>query len=114
MSSERKEGVYTVLLVGVDKESSSTDTIMVVTFDSVNHTLTGTSIPRDTLINIGWFTTPKRINAVYPGFKNNGEDPVDGLKLHIKSILGFDVDNYVVVYLQAVEDAVDAIGGVEL
>ena len=113
MSSDRKEGVYTILLVGVDKESSSTDTIMVVSFDTKNHKLTGTSIPRDTLINIGWFTTPKKINAVYPGYKNNNQDPVEGLKLHIKSVLGFDVDSYVVVYLQAVEDAVDAIGGVE-
>ena len=113
VDSGRKDGVYTILLVGVDRESSSTDTIMVVSFDTKNHKLTGTSIPRDTLINIGWFTTPKKINAVYPGFKNNNEDPVEGLKLHIKSLLGFDVDNYVVVYLQAVEDAVNAIGGVE-
>ena len=113
LSSDRKEGVYTVLLVGVDKVSNSTDTIMVVSFDTKNHTISGTSIPRDTLINIGWFTTPKKINAVYPGFLNNGQSGIEGLKLHVKSLLGFEVDNYVVVYLQAVEDAIDAIGGVE-
>ncbi|MBR1496023.1 MAG: LCP family protein [Oscillospiraceae bacterium] len=113
LDSQRKDGVYTILLVGVDKESNSTDTIMVVSFDTKNHKLTGTSIPRDTLINIGWFTTPKRINAVYPACLNNNEDPVAGLEEQIKNLLGFYVDNYVVVYLQAVVDAVDAIGGVE-
>ncbi|MCD7852936.1 MAG: LCP family protein [Oscillospiraceae bacterium] len=108
----RRDGVYTVLLVGVDYASSSTDTIMVVSFDTVNHSISCTSIPRDTLINISWANTPKKINAVYPGYINSGKSGIDGLKEHVKNLLGFEVDSYAVVYLQAVEDVVDAIGGV--
>ena len=112
MTSDRKEGVYTFLRAGVDKASDSTDTIMVVSFDTENHTISCTSIPRDTLINISWATTPKKINAVYPGFINSGKDGMEGLRAHVKNLLGFEVDRSVTVYLQAVEDAVDAIGGV--
>lgn len=112
MTSDRRAGVYTFLLVGVDRASNSTDTIMVVSFDTAQHTISCTSIPRDTLVNIGWANTPKKINAVYPGYLNSGADGITGLKGQVKNLLGFDVDSYVVVYLQAVEDAVDAIGGV--
>ena len=112
MDSRRRDGVYTFLLVGVDRASSSTDTILVVSFDTVKHSISATSIPRDTLINIGWANTPKKINAVYPGYINSGEDGITGLKEQIRNLLGFDVDCYVVVYLQAVADAVEAIGGV--
>lgn len=112
MTSDRRDGVYTFLLAGVDKASHSTDTIMVVSFDTKNHAISCTSIPRDTLININWANTPKKINAVYPGYINSGKDGMEGLKAHVKNLLGFEVDRSVTVYLQAVEDAVDAIGGV--
>ena len=111
-TSGRRDGVYTFLLAGVDYASSSTDTIMVVSFDTGKHTISCTSIPRDTMINIGWSNTPKKINAVYPGYNNSGQSGVEGLKTHVRNLLGFEVDSYVIVYLQAVEDAVDAIGGV--
>ena len=108
----RKDGVFTFLLAGIDYASSSTDTIMVVSFDTKQHTLSCTSIPRDTLINIGWSNTPKKINAVLPGYNNSGRDGVEGLKEHVRNVLGFEVDYYVMVSLEAVEHAVDAVGGV--
>ena len=112
MSSDRKDGFYTMLLVGRDFASNSTDTILVGSFDTVNHKISCVSIPRDTLINIKWAGTPKKINAVYPGYVNSGEDGMAGLCSQIKNLLGFDVDCYALVTLEVVEQAVDAIGGV--
>ena len=110
--TDRDSDKYTIMLVGRDFASNSTDTIMIVRLDTKTHDIDCVSIPRDTLINIGWAGTPKKINAVYPGYQNSGMDPVEGLKGQLRNLLGFDVDCYVVVHLQAVADVVDAIGGV--
>ncbi|MBE6913728.1 MAG: LytR family transcriptional regulator [Ruminococcaceae bacterium] len=107
-----RDGVYTVLLVGRDAASNSTDTIIVGRFDTVAHTVDCVSIPRDTLINISWSSTPKKINAVYPGYINSGKDGVEALRNHVAKLLGFEVDCYVVVSMDAVAEVVDAIGGV--
>ena len=112
LATDRDSGKYTVLMVGRDYASNSTDTIMVIQMDTKAHSIHCVSIPRDTLINITWAGTPKKINAVYPGFENSGRDPVEGLKTQIRNLLGFDVDCYVVVKLDAVVHAVNAIGGV--
>ena len=110
--TDRSDGVYTILLVGRDHESNSTDTIIVGRFDTANHTIECVNIPRDTLINISWAGTPKKINAVYPGFTNSGKSGIEGLKTHIRNLTGFDVDCYAVVNLKVVEDVINTIGGV--
>ena len=112
LATDRESGKYTVLLVGRDHASNSTDTIIVVRLDTNAHRIDCVSIPRDTLINISWMTTPKKINAVFPGLTNSGEDAVAGLKQQIRNLIGFDVDCYSIVSIKAVEDAVDCIGGV--
>ena len=110
--TDRTPGTYTFLLVGRDYASNSTDTILVGRMDTKAHTIHCVNIPRDTLINISWASTPKKINAVYPGFINSGRSGIDGLKEQVKNLLGFDVDCYAVVSIKAVEEAVDCIGGV--
>lgn len=110
--TDRSPGNYTFLLVGSDYASNSTDTIIVGRMDTNAHAINFISIPRDTLINIAWSSTPKKINAVYPGYINSGKNGIDGLKKQVKNLLGFDVDCYAVVSIKAVEEAVDAIGGV--
>ena len=116
--TDRDDGVYTFLLVGRDHESNSTDTIIVGKFDTKVGTIDMVNIPRDTLINISWGSTPKRINAVYPGYTNSynagktSTTGIEALRSHVKNILGFDVDFYAVVNLKVVEDVIDEIGGV--
>lgn len=110
--TDREPGTYTILLVGRDYASNSTDTIIVARLDTKAHRIDCVSIPRDTLINISWGSTPKRINTVYPGYTNSGKDPIEGIKTHIRNLIGFDVDCYSVVNIKAMEDAVDTIGGV--
>ncbi len=117
----RKPGVYTLLVAGVDVVSNNTDTIMVGQLDTVNHTLNVVSIPRDTLTNLKHEV--KKANsayhyaAYYSGIQSSsyyGCDPIETMREElIKSFLGFDVDGYILVNMEAAAKVVDAIGGVE-
>lgn len=108
--TQRQDGVYTVLLVGNDDGTGNTDTIMVAKLDVVRHTLNVVSIPRDTLINVD--TPVRKINSVYWGARNNGYDGSEALRRHIKKLIGFDVDCYAVLDLDAFVQAVDELGGI--
>ncbi len=107
VSGERKEGVYTFLLVGTDKDDGNTDTIMVASYDTVNQTINIMSIPRDTMINESWDI--KKINSVYArtGYS------IDSLANRIKKLIGFKPDYYVKVELGVFVELVDLVGGVE-
>ena len=115
--SGRREGVYTFLLVGQDTGGGgNTDTMMLITFDSVNKELYGMSLPRDTMVNVS--TSSKRLNAVYNYNKgSNKETQLEkgsaALKKEVGKLTGIVPDFYVVVQWEAVGELVDAIGGVE-
>ena len=102
----RREGVYTVLVVGQDVAGMNTDTIMVGMLDTVAHKLNVVSIPRDTLANVTWAV--KKINSIY-GATGTEEGLVEG----ISEMIGYKVDSYVVVNIYAFEEIVDAIGGID-
>ena len=109
-STDRQDGVYTVLLVGNDDGNGNTDTIIVGKIDTVQHKMDFVSIPRDTLVNISW--NIRKINAVYWGTVNSGGVGIDGLRQQVKNLLGFDVDCYAVIDLNVFIDTVDALGGI--
>jgi len=100
----RKEGVYTCLLVGTDDGNGNADTIMLGVFDTVGMKASLISIPRDTLVNINgknW-----KINATYS---------LGGLDLicdTVSDMLAVPVDFYVAVDLAAMEAIIDEVGGV--
>lgn len=116
----RKPGVYTLLVAGVDVVSDNTDTIMIGTLDTVNHTLNVASIPRDTLTNIKHEV--KKANSAYhyaayystvSSSDYYGKDPIDCMRDElVKAFLGFDVDGYILVNMEAAEQVVDAVGGI--
>ncbi|MGM9521628.1 MAG: LCP family protein [Oscillospiraceae bacterium] len=95
---------YTFLAVGMDDGNGNTDTIMVATFDTSDYTLNVVSIPRDTLVNVSW--SVKKANTLY------AYGGVDGLKAGIADIIGYDVDFYAIIDLNAFIELVDAIGGI--
>jgi len=105
-----KEGFYNILLLGTDDDGYRTDTIMIGRMDVQNHTVALLSIPRDTLID-GNYTVPK-INSVY-GAAGRGEQGIESLKRRLSQLLGFEVDGYAMVNLDAFVELVDLIGGVE-
>ena len=117
----RKPGVYTVLVAGVDVVSNNTDTIMIGKLDTVNHTLDVVSIPRDTLTNLKHEV--KKANSAYhyaeyySKIKSSSYyecDPIAKMREElIQAFLGFDVDGYILVNMEAAEKVVDTIGGVQ-
>ena len=100
----RKDGVYTVLVFGEDTTSGSTDTIMLVTLDTVNTTINCVSIPRDTMVNIS--SSTKKINSVY------AVSGLEALEKQVANITGITPDAYIKIEWEAIGTLVDAIGGV--
>ena len=100
----REKDKYTFLLLGKDVVSGNTDTIMIGMFDAKEYTLNVVSIPRDTLVNVYWST--KKANTLYT--PDNMDETMDGFA----NLLGYEIDFYGVVDLEAFVHLVDAIGGV--
>ncbi len=114
--SGRKDGVYTFLVAGRDVMSGSTDTMLLVSYNTVEKTVFGLNLPRDTMVNVS--TASKRLNAVYS--YNRGKDKATqaengmaALKEEVAKLTGIIPDFYVVVEWEAVGELVDALGGVE-
>jgi len=127
--ANRKQNFITVLLVGEDQISQSTDTIMLAAFDIANNKLNLLSIPRDTIT--GMNATNKKINAAYTyacqtarlEARNKGiqisEQEVEaagmeGIKREVTNIIGFSPDKYALIKLDGFEKIIDYIGGVEV
>ena len=114
----RNTDKYTYLILGADEGEYNTDVIMVVTFDSANHTLDVVNIPRDTLVNVSWNT--KKANSLLANMraKHRGEEDPESSALQstiekFADVLGFEVDYWVIVNLQAFVSLIDAINGVD-
>ena len=106
----RKPGVSTILLAGTDKDGTRTDTIMLLSIDSKQHTASLVSVPRDTLVN-GSYTLPK-INGCY-GWVGGGTDGMEELMDRVSECIGFRPDGYLLVDLDSFVDLVDIMGGVD-
>ena len=104
VTKPRRENTYTLLVVGRDRVGMNTDTIMAARLDCEAGTLDVVSIPRDTLVNVPWAV--KKVNSIY------GTLGTEGLVEGIEDLLGFDVDNYVIVNTFVFRDVIDYIGGV--
>ena len=107
----RYNGMYTFMIVGLDKVGNNTDTIMVGCLNVIDGELNIINIPRDTLVNTNY--NVKKINYIYPACVNNNKDAIGELKLALEDMLGFGIDKYAVIDIGAAEQIVDAIGGVE-
>ena len=95
---------YTFLILGTDDGNGNTDTMMVATLDTTDYTLNVVSIPRDTLVNVSW--SIKKVNSLY------GVGGIDRVLSGVSELLGYEVDFYAIVDLEAFVKLVDAIGGV--
>ena len=111
----RKKGVYTFLVVGRDVASGSTDTMILLTYDTKEKTIHGLNLPRDTMVNVD--TRSKRLNAVFSSNKGKDKDKqvekgMKALKDEVGKLTGIRPDFYVLVEWKAIGELVDAIGGV--
>ena len=113
------DSMYTFLVVGFDQVAYHTDTIMVGSLNTDTHEIYVYSIPRDTLMNISGGT--KKINELFlRGMNSTDGDQeakmqggIDRLLSGITDLLGFEVDVYAAVDLEAFVKLIDAIGGVD-
>lgn len=96
-----------------------TDSIMLISIDTVNHKAFMLSIPRDL-----WVDVPddghQKINSVYVVGKNNDfkennfpEGGMGQLEQVVEENFGIDINYYALVNYNALRQAVDAVGGVD-
>ncbi|MBQ7045445.1 MAG: LCP family protein [Clostridia bacterium] len=105
------EAVTNIALFGIDSRSTTafsgnSDSIMIISLDSTDHTIKLTSIMRDTLIEIPGYS-PSKINSAYAK---------GGPKLAIKTInqnFGLNIKDYCTVNFTGMEHIIDAVGGIE-
>jgi len=100
----RRDDTYTILVVGRDRVGMNTDTIMLVMLDGERDELNVVSIPRDTLVNVSW--SVKKVNSLY------GALGTEGLVSGIEDLIGYEIDNYVIINTFVFQELIDAIGGV--
>lgn len=109
--NERQDGVYTVLLAGVDLYTGHTDTIVVGKVDTNAHKMDFVSIPRDTLLNMDG--DMRKINAVYDQAVQAGKNGMEALKMRVEQVVGFEIDCYAMIDLDAFIEVIDAVGGID-
>ena len=99
---------YRVLILGKDDAAELTDVMMLASFDLQTPSLTVMQIPRDTYLA---YTNAdyKKINGAVRSL--GGERELCDL---LGKALGVSIDGYVSFDLDFVEDAVDALGGVQV
>lgn len=100
----RKDQCYTFLLAAGDQSSGNADTIMLVTYDVPAGKVGVVSIPRDTLVKTDG--SPK-INHTYL------EGGIDALRSTVSDLVGYPIDYYITVDIDAFKAIVDAVGGVD-
>lgn len=122
---EKAPDIYkNIAVFGVDKDGYRTDVIFVVNFNSVTNKVKVLSVPRDTKVrwteeqrqslrDLGKRTvSTSKINEMtaYGG--------IDNIRLftinQLENMFGVTIDNYIIVNIDAFNQIVDAIGGVDL
>jgi len=104
-SYERKKDCWTFLLVGMDKGGGNTDSLMLVTYDVANQSVSVGSIARDTRVDVE--RRLKKINAAY------AEGKMDELIDEVSRTFGIPVDYYLRVKINGFVRLVNAVDGVD-
>ena len=124
------DGRFNILVLGIGGVSDAgqahdgtllTDSIQVVSVDTVNKKVGITSVPRDFYYQVAGHG-PNKINSVY-SFANmdasgTEQDKVraggEAAKVAIGKVLGTNISKFVVIDFTAAREAIDAVGGVDV
>jgi len=101
------KGKMNVLLLGVDKDGSRADTIMLVSADNVKKEIKLLSIPRDTKITLNTGKKMK-INACL-GMKNREQFMIET----VKTVTKMPIHYYCEVNFDGFKEIIDILGGVD-
>ena len=117
-TSSRKDLIYTFLLFALDADSYNTDVIMVMNFNTTTHKIEVVNLPRDTLANVSW--NLKKANSIYANMmvRNSGKENAQELAMQatvemFSDIIGFEVDYWFIVNMNAFKALVDAVNGID-
>lgn len=114
----------TLAVFGVDEDGYRTDVIFVVNYNSETGKVKLVSIPRDTKVE--WTSEQQEKMIEYKGYaistsKINEMTSYGGIEHirdftinQIENLLDIEVDNYVIITIDAFKDLVDAVGGVDV
>lgn len=105
-TNDRKPYCYTFLFVASDQSSGNADTIMVMSYDTVNQEVGIVSIPRDTLVDPDGPTGYPKINSAYHG-------GVERVQEVVSDLLGIPIDFYITIDVEGFVKLVDSIGGID-
>ena len=105
----RREGIYTFLIVGLDDTGTYTDTLLLAAYDVNAGEVSFLSIPRDTAVDVPWEN--KRISTVYSAPLPDGGG-IESLRQQVRDLTGVFPDYYFAADTEAVGRVVDALGGV--
>ncbi|MCC2631846.1 MAG: putative LytR family transcriptional protein [Patescibacteria group bacterium] len=112
------DGRFNIVIVGVGGENHPggklTDSIQVMSVDTINKKVAMTSIPRDLYVDVPGQGKTK-INAAYQlgEQKKTGDGPL-AVKQAIGSVLGITVSNFVLIDFSGAKQLVDAVGGIDV
>lgn len=112
------EDIYNVLIIGCDAKNSTTftglsDTIIVASVNRVTKRIVLTSIMRDTVVKDPETKKYAKINSFYARSGSVGER-AGRLMNALKYNFDIEIENYVVVNMNAFKEIVDIFGGVEV
>jgi LCP family protein required for cell wall assembly len=96
---------FNVLLLGGDKVSQNSDTMMLANFDPETMKINIMSIPRDTMVKIK--NKERKINYAYPS------GGVDLAAKTVSELLDVNIKYYVFVDTAAFREVIDLLGGVD-
>ncbi len=95
-----------IIVFGTDKSGLRSDVIMLFSISQKHENINILSIPRDTKVKISGYGTNKINTALALG-----KEPL--AVQTVKNLTGIAIHDYVTVNFSAVEDVIDALGGVE-
>ncbi len=102
------------LFAGIDNAGENTDVLMIVSVDTANGKISFLQIPRDTYLK----TEEKegKINQLYRYFlgKHGVKKAAEMLSACLSEVFGIPIGGYAAFHLDAVENAIDILGGVTL
>lgn len=121
-------GHVNILLAGYSADDPGhqgadlTDSIMIVSINTKNHTAFMMSVPRDLWVNLGSNTCLSgydycKINEAYEDGSNYGKNPAAGMNYLgqvISKRFGLPIDYWALINYQAIKDAVNAVGGINV
>ncbi len=118
------QGRVNILLAGDSADDPNhggaqlTDSIMVVSIDTKNHTGFMLSIPRDLWVTVPGLASHQKINAAndvtnfsQPGYPNGGMGQLEQI---VQNDLGIPIDYYALINYTAFRDSVNAVGGITI